>query len=476
MKAGDLMRSSPAVSAARAAAARIWPRAAAATWRRCPGAQGGAGVGGEQLGAEMALIVQKFGGTSVGSIERIEQVADKVARFRDEGHDVVVVVSAMSGETNRLIALAHEVQEHPVPREMDALCPPVSRSPPRCWRWRCTSAASRPKATTAARCVSSPTMRTPRRGSARSTTERLRAGPRRGKRRGGGRIPGRGRAGNITTLGRGGSDTTAVALAAALKADECQIYTDVDGVYTTDPRIVDGARRLDKITFEEMLEMASMGSKVLQIRAVEFAGKYNVPLRVLHSFKDGPGTLITLEEDDAMETPTIAGIAFNRDEAKLTILGVPDMPGVAYRILGPIGEANIEVDVIVQNVAEDNTTDFTFTVGRGDLARAEDCCAYGRGTRGREVRVDSKIAKVSVVGVGMRSHAGVASQMFEALAEVGINIQMITTSEIKISVIIEENSWNWRCAPCTRIRAGCGTHGRERCLRRLSDRPQGREA
>jgi aspartate kinase len=230
-----------------------------------------------------------------------------------------------------------------------------------------------------------------------------------------------------------------VALAAALKADECQIYTDVDGVYTTDPRVVDGARRLDKITFEEMLEMASMGSKVLQIRAVEFAGKYSVPLRVLHSFEEGPGTLITLEDESEMETPTIAGIAFNRDEAKLTISGVPDNPGMAYQILGPIGEANIEVDVIVQNVGHDNTTDFTFTVGRNDLDRAEDVLAtVAKEINARDVRSDNKIAKVSVVGVGMRSHAGVASQMFAALAEVGINIQMITTSEIKISVIIEE--------------------------------------
>ena len=245
--------------------------------------------------------------------------------------------------------------------------------------------------------------------------------------------------GNITTLGRGGSDTTAVALAAALKADECQIYTDVDGVYTTDPRMVDGARRLSRITFEEMLEMASMGSKVLQIRAVEFAGKYNVPLRVLHSFKDGPGTLISMENDSAMETPTIAGIAFNRDEAKLTIEGAPDMPGVAYQILGPIGEANIEVDVIVQNVSHDSTVDFTFTVGRDDLARAEEVLNQIANEIGAgKVTSDSKIAKVSVVGVGMRSHAGVASQMFAALGEVGINILMITTSEIKISVIVEE--------------------------------------
>jgi aspartate kinase len=245
--------------------------------------------------------------------------------------------------------------------------------------------------------------------------------------------------GNITTLGRGGSDTTAVALAAALKADECQIYTDVDGVYTTDPRVVSEARRLSRITFEEMLEMASMGSKVLQIRSVEFAGKYNVPLRVLHSFKEGPGTLITTEDDTTMETPIIAGIAFNRDEAKLTIEGVPDMPGVAYRILGPIGEANIEVDVIVQNIGRDNTADFTFTVGRNDLSRAEEVLnEVAKEIDAKKVTSNSKIAKVSVVGVGMRSHAGVASQMFAALAELGINILMITTSEIKISVIIEE--------------------------------------
>jgi aspartate kinase len=245
--------------------------------------------------------------------------------------------------------------------------------------------------------------------------------------------------GNITTLGRGGSDTTAVALAAALKADECQIYTDVDGVYTTDPRVVSSAQRLDRITFEEMLEMASMGSKVLQIRAVEFAGKYQVPLRVLHSFQEGPGTLISIEELNDVETPTIAGIAFTRDEAKLTVSGVPDMPGIAYKILGPIGEANIEIDVIVQNVGHDNTTDFTFTVARGDLARAQEILQGVVAEIGaKSVESDSKIAKVSVVGVGMRSHAGVASQMFSALADVGINILMITTSEIKISVIIEE--------------------------------------
>ena len=246
--------------------------------------------------------------------------------------------------------------------------------------------------------------------------------------------------GRITTLGRGGSDTTAVALAAALTADECQIYTDVDGVYTTDPRVVEGARRLDKITFEEMLEMASLGSKVLQIRAVEFAGKYNVPLRVLHSFKDGPGTLITMEDDkNMMENPVVSGIAFNRDEAKLTLKGVPDTPGMASRILGPISRANIEVDVIVQNVAADQTTDFTFTVHRNEYQRTlailgEVCKELGA----REYDGDNRIAKVSIIGVGMRSHAGVATQMFEALAAEGINIQIISTSEIKISVVIQE--------------------------------------
>jgi len=387
----------------------------------------------------MALIVQKFGGTSVGTTERIEQVADKVAGFRDDGHDLVVVVSAMSGETNRLIGLAREIQESPVPRELDVL---VSTGEQVTTALLSMALQKRGKAAksfngsqvriltddahTKARIRDIDSARIKEELAAGSVV--VVAG-----------FQGVDDAGDITTLGRGGSDTTAVALAAALNADECQIYTDVDGVYTTDPRVVDGARRLDRITFEEMLEMASMGSKVLQIRAVEFAGKYSVPLRVLHSFEDGPGTLISLEEDNAVEAPTIAGIAFNRDEAKLTILGVPDTPGVAFRILGPIGAANIEVDVIVQNIADDRSTDFTFTVARGDLTRAEDILRRTAEELGaREVRSDSRIAKISVVGVGMRSHAGVASQMFEALADVGINIQMITTSEIKISVIIEE--------------------------------------
>ncbi|MFT7287364.1 MAG: aspartate kinase [Halieaceae bacterium] len=387
----------------------------------------------------MALIVQKFGGTSVGSVERIEQVAEKVCRFRDEGHDIVVVVSAMSGETNRLLGLAHEIQEQPFPRELDVLLSTGEQVTTALLAMALQKRGKPAKSYTGSQ-VRILTDDAHTKARIREIDDaRLHGDLRTGHVVVVAGFQGVDEFGNITTLGRGGSDTTAVALAAALKADECQIYTDVDGVYTTDPRVVDGARRLDKITFEEMLEMASMGSKVLQIRAVEFAGKYNVPLRVLHSFEEGPGTLISFEEEDTMETPTIAGIAFNRDEAKLTILGVPDMPGVAYRILGPIGEANVEVDVIVQNVAEDNSTDFTFTVGRSELDRAEEILRRTAGELGaREVRSDSRIAKVSVVGVGMRSHAGVASQMFKALADVGINIQMITTSEIKISVIIEE--------------------------------------
>lgn len=387
----------------------------------------------------MSLIVQKFGGTSVGSVARIEQVAEKVAAFRAAGHDVVVVVSAMSGETNRLIGLAHEITEHPLPREFDVLVSTGEQVTTALLAMALEKRGYSAKSYTGSQ-VRILTDSAHTKARIRDIdNQRMRADLDKGTVVVVAGFQGVDEHGNITTLGRGGSDTTAVALAAALKADECQIYTDVDGVYTTDPRVVDGARRLDRITFEEMLEMASMGSRVLQIRAVEFAGKYNVPLRVLHSFKDGPGTLITFEEDETMETPAIAGIAFNRDEAKLTVRGVPDLPGAAYRILGPVGEANIEVDVIVQNVAGDNTTDFTFTVARDDLSRAEAVLqSVVVGMDGAEMRSDSRIAKVSVVGVGMRSHAGVASQMFAALAEVGINIQMITTSEIKISVIIEE--------------------------------------
>jgi len=387
----------------------------------------------------MSLLVQKFGGTSVGDTDRIGQVADKVARFRAEGHDMVVVVSAMSGETNRLIALAHEVQERPVLRELDVLLSTGEQVTTALLSMALSQRGVKAKSYTGAQ-VRILTDDAHTKARIRDIDdERLRRDLQDGYVVVVAGFQGVDENGNITTLGRGGSDTTAVALAAALKADECQIYTDVDGVYTTDPRVVDGARRLSRITFEEMLEMASMGSKVLQIRSVEFAGKYNVPLRVLHSFKDGPGTLITMEDETQMETPTIAGIAFNRDEAKLTIEGVPDMPGMAYRILGPIGDANIEVDVIVQNISHDKTADFTFTVGRNDLERAEEVLnRVAKEINAEKVTSDKKIAKVSVVGVGMRSHAGVASQMFAALADVGINILMITTSEIKISVIIEE--------------------------------------
>lgn len=387
----------------------------------------------------MSLIVQKFGGTSVGSIEKIEAVADKVAKFRQQGHDVVVAVSAMSGETNRLIGLAHEIEEHPTPRELDVLvstgeqvtiallsmalnkrsCPAISYTGPQV---RILTDSAHNKARIK-----------------EIDEANIRADLKAGKVVVVAGFQGADENNNITTLGRGGSDTTAVALAAALKADECQIYTDVDGVYTTDPRVVSAAQRLDYVTFEEMLEMASLGSKVLQIRAVEFAGKYNVPLRVLHSFQDGPGTLISLEEPDDMETPAISGIAFVRDEAKLTVLGIPDIPGVAYNILGPISDANIEVDVIVQNVADDGTTDLTFTVHRNDMAKAEQILRKTAKELGaREVKTDDKIAKISLVGVGMRSHAGIASKMFKALAEVSINIQLITTSEIKISVVVDE--------------------------------------
>ncbi len=387
----------------------------------------------------MALIVQKYGGTSVGTVERIQAVAAKVKKFRENGDDIVVVVSAMSGETNRLLGLASTIQEQPTAREMDVLV------------------STGEQVTIALLCMALNECGCPARSYTGSqvkiltddthTKARIQDiddGPIRGDLKEGlvvvvAGFQGVDIAGNITTLGRGGSDTTAVALAAALKADECQIYTDVDGVYTTDPRVVEGAQRLSKITFEEMLEMASLGSKVLQIRAVEFAGKYNVPLRVLHSFQDGPGTLITIEDDNSVEKPVISGIAFNRDEAKLTVMGVPDIPGVASKILTPVSAANIEVDMILQNVAEDNTTDFTFTVHRNDYVKT--CKVLEQVSldlQAREVIGDGKIAKVSIVGVGMRSHAGVATKMFTALANESINIQLISTSEIKISVVIAE--------------------------------------
>ena len=387
----------------------------------------------------MALIVQKYGGTSVGSVERIEAVAERVARHHSDGDQLIIVVSAMSGETNRLLGLARDLTSNPSPRELDILVSTGEQVSmallAMALHKRGINALSLKGSQVAIRTDSF-------HSKARIQSiddRRLRAELDQGRVVVVAGFQGVDENGEVTTLGRGGSDTSAVALAAAVGADECQIYTDVDGVYTTDPRIVDGAQRLESITFEEMLEMASMGSKVLQLRSVEFAGKYQVPLRVLSSFKEGPGTLIKMDEDDPMEAPTIAGIAFNRDEAKLTVIGVPDTPGIAYQILGPIGDANIEVDVILQNVGDEGKTDFTFTVSRSDLEKAEAILESQIAELGAlEWRSDSRIAKVSVVGVGMRSHAGVAANMFKALADVGVNIQMISTSEIKISVIIEE--------------------------------------
>ncbi len=387
----------------------------------------------------MALYVQKFGGTSVGSVERIEAVADRVIATRKEGHDVVVVVSAMSGETNRLLALATDIDETPSPRELDVLLSTgeqvtiallcIALQKRGCNARSFTGAQVRiltDESYTRAR-IKEIDDHNIRRELAQGNVVVV-AG-----------FQGIDEAGNITTLGRGGSDTSAVALAAALKADECQIYTDVKGVYTTDPRVVEDARLLRTITFEEMLELASLGAKVLQIRSVEFAGKYKVPLRVLSSFEDDPGTLISLEEENEMEAPIISGIAFTRDEAKVTVSGVPDVPGIAYRVIGPVSDAGIEVDVIVQNVSADGTTDITFTVKRADSEQTRQIIGrIGEDVKARSVTLDKKIAKISLVGVGMRSHAGIASKMFKALADESINIQIITTSEIKISVVIEE--------------------------------------
>lgn len=386
----------------------------------------------------MALYVYKFGGTSVGNVERIKAVAEKVKKAHDLGDQIVVVVSAMSGETNRLVDLAKDMQQHPNEREMDVLLSTgeqvtvalLSMALHELGCDACSYTGSQVKILT----DSSHTKARIR----KIDDARIRAHLNEGKVVVVAGFQGVDEHGNITTLGRGGSDTTAVALAAALKADECHIYTDVDGVYTTDPRVEPKARRLDKITFEEMLEMASLGSKVLQIRSVEFAGKYNVALRVLSSFTEGNGTLITYEESQ-VESALISGIAFNKDEAKLTITGVPDLPGVAFKILGPIADANIEIDMIIQNIADDATTDFTFTVHRNDYQRAKalldkTCVELGA----RNVTGDDSIVKVSIVGVGMRSHAGIASTMFKALADEGINIRMISTSEIKISVVVDE--------------------------------------
>ena len=388
----------------------------------------------------MALIVQKYGGTSVGSPERIKNVARRVARWKAKGHQLVVVVSAMSGETNRLIALAHEIQQQPDPRELDVMVSTGEQVTIALLSMALMEMGHKARsytgnqvkiltdsAYTKARIVSIDEALI--RQDLADGCVVVVAG-----------FQGVDERGNITTLGRGGSDTTGVALAAALRADECQIYTDVDGVYTTDPRIVPEARRLKSVTFEEMLEMASLGSKVLQIRSVEFAGKYRVRLRVLSSFEEeGEGTLITFEEDQKMEQASISGIAFNRDEAKITILGVPDRPGIAYQILGPVGDANIDVDMIVQNVSHDGMTDFSFTVHRNDFQKTLKILEpVVKHIKARGVESGDKIAKVSVVGVGMRSHAGIASAAFRTLAEEGINIEMISTSEIKISIVISE--------------------------------------
>jgi len=390
----------------------------------------------------MALIVQKFGGTSVGNVERIQHVAKQVAKSVSEGNQIVVAVSAMSGETNRLTALAKEMQARPSKREMDVLlttgeqvtiallsmalqdlsCPAVSYTG---WQVPIQTDDSYSKARID-----------------KIDGTKILAQLNQGRVVVVAGFQGISLDGDITTLGRGGSDTTAVALAAALNADECQIYTDVDGVYTTDPRVVPEAKRLDTVTYDEMLELASLGAKVLQIRSVEFASKYNVPLRVLSSMKEGGGTLITSEDkfkDNDMEKPLISGIAFSRDEAKLMILGVPDKPGVAYQILGPISDVNIEIDMIIQNQGIDGTTDFTFTVSRNDMETALELLqGISLKLGAREIISDDTIVKISMVGVGMKSHAGIASKMFKTLADNNINIQMIGTTEIKISVVIDE--------------------------------------
>ncbi|MBX3618063.1 aspartate kinase [Nitrosomonas sp.] len=389
----------------------------------------------------MAFYVQKYGGTSVGSTERIKNVARRVAKFHAQGHRLVIVVSAMSGETNRLIALAHEVQETPNPRELDVMISTGEQVSIALLAMALMELNVRAKSYTGpqVRILTDSTFTKAR--ILNIDEDRIRADLDAGYVVVVAGFQGVDEKGSITTLGRGGSDTTGVALAAALKADECQIYTDVDGIYTTDPRVVAEARRLNTITFEEMLEMASLGSKVLQLRSVEFAGKYKVKLRVLSSFEeDGQGTLITFEEDENMEQAVISGIAFNRDEAKITVLGVPDHPGIAYQILGPVADASIDVDMIIQNVGHDGLTDFSFTVHRNEFKNTMNILKEQIQPHigARDVLGGDRIAKVSVVGVGMRSHAGIASKMFRVLAEEGINIQMIATSEIKISVVVDE--------------------------------------
>ncbi|MCK4493096.1 MAG: aspartate kinase [Methylococcales bacterium] len=388
----------------------------------------------------MALYVYKFGGTSVGTVEKIQKVAAKIKQARDKGHQIVVVVSAMSGETNRLVELAQQMQWQPNPREMDVLLSTgeqvtialLSMALEALACDACSYTGGQIKILTDDSHTKARILKIDK--------ERLHSDLLDGKVAVVAGFQGITNEGAITTLGRGGSDTTAVALAAALEADECHIYTDVDGVYTTDPRVEPNAQRLDKITFEEMLEMASLGSKVLQIRAVEFAGKYNVALRVLSSFESGNGTLITYDEESNMEQPLISGIAFNRDEAKITVAGVPDLPGIASKILSPIADKNIEVDMIIQNIAlEGNNADFTFTVHRNDYDNALEILEGMREILGaKKIKGSNEIVKVSIIGVGMRSHAGVAKKMFTALANENINIELISTSEIKISVLVHE--------------------------------------
>lgn len=394
----------------------------------------------KQKARKMALIVQKYGGTSVGSAERIKNVAKRVAQTRAEGHDVVVVVSAMSGETNRLVALAHEMQEFPDPREMDVVLATGEQVTIGLLAMALKNIGVDAKSYTGWQvAVQTDNAHTKARidhidgdkihADLKASKVVIVAG-----------FQGITAEGDISTLGRGGSDTSAVALAAALKADECQIYTDVDGVYTTDPRVVPEARRMSTISFEEMLELASLGSKVLQIRSVEFAGKYQVRLRVLSSLQEGgEGTLITFEEDENMEKAVVKGIAFDKNQARINVRGVSDKPGIAYQILGAIADANIEVDMIIQNVGAEGTTDFSFTVPRGDYRQTLDLMNGLKESLGAaEVNGDDTVCKVSIVGVGMRSHSGVAATMFRSLAEEGINIQMISTSEIKVSVLIDE--------------------------------------
>ena len=387
----------------------------------------------------MALIVQKFGGTSVGSAERIINVAKKVGEFRDKGNDIIVVVSAMSGETNRLTELAREISSKPKSREIDVLLSTGEQVTIALLAMALASEGYEAVSFTGGQVkILTDDFYTKARIKEIETRSILNEVS-------SGKIvivagfQGVDSRGNITTLGRGGSDTTAVALAAALSADECQIYTDVKGVYTTDPRVVEDAKLLSNITFEEMLELSSLGAKVLQIRAVEFAGKYKVPLRVLSSFEAGPGTLINVEGGSSMEEPAIAGIAFERDEAKLNISGVPDIPGIAYKVIGPVSEAGIEVDVIVQSAGADGSNDISFTVKRAESETAKGILdSLASDIKAKKVALDKKVCKVSLVGVGMRSHAGIASRMFKTLANEGINIHLITTSEIKVSVVIEE--------------------------------------